>query len=56
MPIYFDPVDITPEEEQLWELIQQKEGTVFNTSKGLPFTYSLKGNEMFISHKSKSYY
>ena len=54
MPIYFDPVDITPEEEQLWALIRQKEGTVFNTSKGLPFTYSLKGNEMFISRKDKS--
>ena len=54
MPIYFDPADITSEEEQLWALIQLKEGTVFHTSKGLPFTYSLKGNEMFISRKDKS--
>ena len=54
MPIYFDSADISPEEEQLWELIRQKEGTVFTTSKGLPFTYSLKGNEMFVSRKDKS--
>ena len=46
MPIYFAPADITPEEEQLWALIHLKEGTVFHTSKGLPFTYSLKGNEI----------
>ena len=54
MPIYFDSADITPEEEQLWALIRQKEGAVFHTSKGLPFTYSLKGNEMFVSRKDKS--
>ena len=54
MPNYFDSTNTTPEEEQLWELIQQKEGAVFHTSKGLPFTYRLKGNEMFVSRKDKS--
>lgn len=43
----------------LWELISQHQGEQFSTSgrgrfPGKPFTYTIKGGEMFISNKEKS--
>lgn len=38
----------------LWQSIKQYEGMEFQTVKGLAFTYTIKGNEMFIDRKEKS--
>lgn len=40
--------------ESLWELLRQHEGEEFLTFKGLPFTYSIRGNELFVDRKDKS--
>lgn len=40
--------------DTLWECITLFAGYPFKTSKGLSFTYAIKGNEMFISRKKKS--
>lgn len=42
------------QEEELWNLLNDLQGCVFLTAKGLKFTYKIKGGEMFISRKSKS--
>lgn len=41
-------------EEHLWGQLVYLQGCVFTTSKGLDFTYKIKGREMFISRKDKS--
>ena len=41
-------------DEQLWEALLFLQGSTFYTRKGLPFTYQIKGYEMFISRKEKS--
>ncbi len=38
----------------LWEMLEEKEGEVFHTSKGLEFTYCIRGGELFVSRKEKS--
>lgn len=38
----------------LWEILSALQGSVFYTAKGLSFTYSMKGGEMFVSRKEKS--
>lgn len=40
--------------ESLWEAILAFEGTTFYTAKGLEYSYTIKGNEMFVSRKEKS--
>ncbi len=40
--------------ETLWELLKQHEGEEFLTFKGLPFTYTIRGNELFVDRKDKS--
>lgn len=42
------------QEEALWELMSRLAGCVFLTSKGLKFTYKIRGGEMFVNRKSKS--
>ena len=42
------------QEKELWNLLNDLQGCVFLTAKGLKFTYKIKGGEMFISRKSKS--
>ena len=42
------------QEAALWKLLLYLQGCVFLTSKGLKFTYKIKGGEMFINRKSKS--
>ncbi len=44
----------TPEEMKLWEELTARQGTVFRTSKGMEFTYTIRGGEMFIARKEKS--
>ena len=41
---------LTP--EAVWTLLEAHQGEEFFTSKGLPFTYSIKGGEIFISRRS----
>ena len=43
---------LTP--EAVWTLLETHQGEEFFTSKGLPFTYSIKGGEIFISRRSKT--
>lgn len=38
----------------LWESLREYEQKEFQTVKGLPFCYEMKGNEIFIDRKEKS--
>ncbi len=40
--------------EALWEALLAFEGAVFYTAKGLEYSYTIRGNEMFVSRKEKS--
>ena len=42
------------QEEELWSLLNDLQGCVFLTAKGLKFTYKIHGGEMFVNRKSKS--
>lgn len=41
-------------EEILWDTLKLFAGCPFYTAKNLEFTYTIKGNEMFVSRKEKS--
>lgn len=41
-------------ERPMWELIRMLQGKSFTTAKGLEYCYGVKGNEIFVSRKSKS--
>jgi hypothetical protein len=45
---------INPSIEEVWEQIIAYQGCTFFTSKGLEFTYTVKGGEIFFSRKEKS--
>ena len=38
----------------LWDLIRAYEGKQFLTKKGLPFTYTIKGGELFTDRRERS--
>ena len=38
----------------LWDVIRAYEGKQFLTKKGLPFTYYIKGGELFASRRERS--
>ena len=38
----------------LWDAIQAHEGQRFLTKKGLPFTYTIKGGELFTDRRERS--
>ena len=38
----------------LWIAVSSLQGRTYTTSKGLPFTITVKGNELFVSRKEKS--
>lgn len=40
--------------ENIWEQIVSRQGTLFYTKKGLPFTYYIKGGELFASRRERS--
>lgn len=40
--------------EELWDTITARQGETFYTAKGLPFTYTVKGGELFSDRKKKS--
>lgn len=41
-------------EGDLWETITAHQGKTFVTKKGLPFTYSIKGGELFTDRRERS--
>ncbi len=43
---------ITP--ENLWEAIASMQGKTFYTAKKLPFTYTVKGGELFADRRDRS--
>ena len=40
--------------DNLWDKIVEQEGREFLTKKGLPFTYSIKGGELFTDRRERS--
>lgn len=40
--------------ETVWPLLQQHQGETFHTAKGLPFTYTVRGGELFVNRRQKS--
>lgn len=40
--------------ENLWEVIVFCKGKIFYTKKGLPFTYTVKGGELFTDRRDRS--
>lgn len=40
--------------ETIWPLLQQHQGEAFHTAKGLPFTYTIRGGELFVDRRRKS--
>ena len=41
-------------EEKLWQELIYLQGCLFTTSKGLDFTYKIRGGEMFVDRKGQS--
>ena len=54
MPHYADTAGYSEEEIRLWAKLLENQEKTFYTLKGLPFTYKVKGNELFFSRKEKS--
>ena len=48
LPRYADTTNYTEDEIILWQKITASQGVVFHTAKDLPFTYTIKGNEIFL--------
>ena len=40
--------------EEVWQLLQDHQNETFYTTKGLPFTYTIRGGELFVDRRSKS--
>lgn len=40
--------------ENLWEIIASLQGNTFYTAKNLPFTYTVKGGELFTDRRGRS--
>lgn len=40
--------------EGLWDVIGENQGKSFLTKKGLPFTYTIKGGELFTDRRERS--
>ena len=54
MPHYANVSLYSREENDLWSKLIDNQGKQYYTMKKLPFEYSIKGNEMFVSRKGKS--
>lgn len=54
MARYADTTTYTDAEKELWTKIKENQGKTYYTAKGLPFTYEIRGNEIFFSRKEKS--
>ncbi len=44
----------TAEENLVWEQVCAGAGKTFRTLRGLEFTYTIRGNELFVDRKAKS--
>ena len=44
----------TQEEKEFWDRLCTCEGKTFTTHRGLEFTFSVRGNELFFDRKAKS--
>ena len=44
----------TVEENLVWEQVCAGAGKTFRTFRGLEFTYTIRGNELFVDRKAKS--
>lgn len=42
------------QEEVLWKSLAKEQETIFYTAKGLAFTFSIRGGEVFVDRKEKS--
>ena len=42
------------EKEELWQEIARHAGETFFTKKGLPFSYAVRGGEMFVDRREKT--
>lgn len=40
--------------DELWEVLEEQQGRQFYTAKKLPFSYTIRGGEMFVDRRSKS--
>ena len=40
--------------DTLWKLLEEHQNETFYTMKKLPFTYTVKGGELFVDRRSKS--
>ena len=40
--------------ENVWALLQQHQQETFYTAKGLPFTYTICGGELFVDRRQRS--
>lgn len=47
-------MDTTIHPEELWKQISDRQGETFYTKKGLPFTYYIKGGELFTNRRERS--
>ena len=54
MPRYADVSCDSADELALWNELVSHQGEVFTTAKGLPFTYVVRGNEIFVDRRKKS--
>ena len=54
MAHYADTSNYTQGEFELWDRLIEHQGETFVTARGLPFTYSIARNEMYIDRKRKS--
>ena len=43
-----------PTPQEVWAMLQAHEGETFYTAKGLPFTYTIRGGELFVNRRRKS--
>ena len=42
---------MTKDIDFVWPLLQQHQGETFYTAKGLPFTYTIRGGELFVDRR-----
>ncbi len=53
MPKYADTSNYTEDEIRFWDWLTERQNVPFTTLRGLEFTVSIKGNELFIDRKKK---
>ncbi|MEH2956675.1 hypothetical protein [Candidatus Merdisoma sp. JLR.KK006] len=49
-----DKVIMSLSGDDLWKMLERHQRKTFYTAKNLPFTYEIRGGEMFVDRRSKS--